>query len=480
MNRQKDDIANITVGIALFNQQRDKVFLIKRKPNELFPEKYGIPGGKIKFGENIESAIIRELYEETHIIVDDPLYIKSYKSEGIYLFVYSAISNEDNESFIPIEDINALELAPNISDAIKDSLLFWGENNSTLNVNTYNLINDIINRIAQNVITINKKIGWDHFIKQRRIGTIGTSIGLSILNNTEKYGDLKRKACKTLTNSQLVDGGWGVKSSNNKFSITESTCNCIIAIYDYSIQFDECIKNAKKWLVENMLNDFSWGCNKHSSQGRITSTCLAIQTLFRIDPIFSLQTNIEWLLKGQNKDGGWGFTLNSQSNLTATSLVISTLIKFLSKNDTRILKAVRWIEKELKKDIVKEESEFEYIGDSRFEYKHSTTIYILRALVEQKGINNISPTFLYKSIYSIISERNQNGFWEHSLTPNYFPIWHTNNILRFLLLLLKEEDLLNFSYIQKIYENNRLQLDLIRFLETQASPHKEEETTIYY
>lgn len=480
MNNQKDDIENITVGITIFNRERNKVFLRKRDRNELFPEKYSIPGGKIKLGESIDSAIKRELYEETQISIDNPSYIKLYRHENVYLFAYSTIIENENDSFILLKDISGLELAPNISDAIKDSLDFFEKNDSYLNVNIPNLVSDIINKIADNVFVINKKTGWDHFILQKRIGTIGTSIGLSILNNSKSFKPIKKEAYKTLIKSQLSDGGWGVKSSENKFSITESTCNCVSAIFDYIKIDNENIKNAKKWFAESMLNDYSWGYSKHSLHGRITSTCSVIQTLYKIDSNCSLNENINWLLNAQNKDGGWGFTLNSPSCLTATSIAISTLIIFICKNDNRILKAINWLENELKKNMVIEESEVEYIGDKRFEYKHSTTVYILNALIKQKGINNVSPIFLYNNLSAIILKRNQNGFWEHNLTPGYFPIWHTNNILKLLLLLLNEEELLNLSYVRKIYDNNRIQLDLIKILKSQYQPDKEKEIIIYY
>lgn len=480
MNKQKDDITNITVGITIFNQERNKVILKKRKTNELFPDKYGLPGGKIKFGESIEVAIKRELYEETKIIINNTLYVQSYKSEDIYFFVYSAIINENNDSFILLDDIDGLELAPNVSDAIKDSLDFLEKSYCNLNINIIDLTKDIIAKVANNVVSINNKTGWDHFILQQRIGTIGSSIGLSILNNTKEFNSLKEDVYRTLIKSQLPDGGWGVKSSENKFSITESTCNCAIAIFDYIKQDNENIQIAKKWIISNMLDDFSWGCSKNSIQGRVTSTCLAIQTLFKISPSFSLENNINWLLNNQNKDGGWGFTANSPSNLTATSMTISTLIRFIDKNSNQILNAIKWIEKKLERVITNEESEVEYIGDSRFEYKHSTIIYILQALIEQKGINNISPVYLYNNLSSIISNRNLNGFWEHSLTPNHFPIWHTCNILKFFLQLLENAKILNLSYVQEIYCNYKLQMDLVKFLEDHPASHEGSNYNKYY
>jgi len=42
----------------------DKILLIKRK-NEPFKGKWALPGGYVEYGEKVENAVIREVYEET-------------------------------------------------------------------------------------------------------------------------------------------------------------------------------------------------------------------------------------------------------------------------------------------------------------------------------------------------------------------------------------------------------------------------------
>ena len=90
MNKN-NDINNITVGITVFDKSLNRVILKQRESGNIFSDKYGIPGGRVKIGENLVSAIRRELYEENCLIIDNLSYIKSYKHQNMYFFLFSAI-----------------------------------------------------------------------------------------------------------------------------------------------------------------------------------------------------------------------------------------------------------------------------------------------------------------------------------------------------------------------------------------------------
>lgn len=53
-------------GIAVLVKKDGKVLMGKRKK---YPPKWGLPGGKIEFGENLEKSILREIDEEVGIKV---------------------------------------------------------------------------------------------------------------------------------------------------------------------------------------------------------------------------------------------------------------------------------------------------------------------------------------------------------------------------------------------------------------------------
>lgn len=475
MKKQNKKAKNIVVEIVLLNDGKDNVYLVLHEVGEKTQEFGKLPRGEVKEGESIEHAAKRTLYEQIKIQVKDLFYVRYYELEGVYHFVFTTIIKDEMENnFVLIEDLEGLDLASEILTSIEDSLECL--ENSDFNINIDEITKDIIAKIAKNRSEIHGKKGWHHhlIVSNDIIGATGTSIGLNILNysDLDEYDKLKEEAYKTLLDLQLSDGSWGTHSSDNKIGITESTCHCVNAILKYKNKVTEHIEKAKNWLIENMLTDYSWGCNKDSKIGRITPSCLAIETLLNIDPSLYTPENEDWLTKCQNKDGGWGFHPDSTSSIAATSVVISTLIKRKWGNDFEtIVRARDWLEKQISKNHpFNDESDLEYVKDEfktyRIKYKHSSIINTLLILIENKGINNIPSNFLYKSFCQILSERKENGFWKHNILSDDYPIWHTQNILKLLMMLYKKERTLNLSYIKEIYNVDKIQLDLIEILTT--------------
>jgi mutator protein MutT len=58
------------VAVFLINEKTNKILLAKRINNSHENGKYGLPGGKIDFGEEPADAAIREIKEETGLVVD--------------------------------------------------------------------------------------------------------------------------------------------------------------------------------------------------------------------------------------------------------------------------------------------------------------------------------------------------------------------------------------------------------------------------
>jgi len=59
------------VGVGAIIIQSGKILLEKRK-NDPGRGKWSIPGGKVELGESLEQSVIREVQEETGLVVDAP------------------------------------------------------------------------------------------------------------------------------------------------------------------------------------------------------------------------------------------------------------------------------------------------------------------------------------------------------------------------------------------------------------------------
>ncbi len=67
----------ITLTVDAIIPFEGKIVLIKRR-NEPFKDHYALPGGIVEYGESVESALIREVKEETGLDVE------IYKLVGVY------------------------------------------------------------------------------------------------------------------------------------------------------------------------------------------------------------------------------------------------------------------------------------------------------------------------------------------------------------------------------------------------------------
>ncbi len=77
MNRPK-----VGLGIFVFNSSSNK-FLVGKRIKE---ESFGLPGGKLEYGESFEECAKRELFEETNINIDE--------SRFKYLCSFNCINKE--------------------------------------------------------------------------------------------------------------------------------------------------------------------------------------------------------------------------------------------------------------------------------------------------------------------------------------------------------------------------------------------------
>ncbi len=78
-----DKIINFAQKALVLNNE-DKLLLIRyssdkfKQKNHVISNRYGLPGGRIKFGESVDTSIIREVLEETGITCQPNVSINCY------------------------------------------------------------------------------------------------------------------------------------------------------------------------------------------------------------------------------------------------------------------------------------------------------------------------------------------------------------------------------------------------------------------
>jgi 8-oxo-dGTP pyrophosphatase MutT (NUDIX family) len=80
-------------GVILFSPNKKYVLLVKTKSNGIRKCKWGFPKGSIELNENISECAMRELKEETGLIIDidnkiiDNIYIRSRSKTYYYCYI---------------------------------------------------------------------------------------------------------------------------------------------------------------------------------------------------------------------------------------------------------------------------------------------------------------------------------------------------------------------------------------------------------
>ena len=92
-------------AVAVIFDQEKRILLVKTTYNRFHP--WGLPGGGLEYGESAESAIVREIYEETslHIKIERFLFVKSWKPDRVGLYYLCKVIDGE---FQPSDEVSEL------------------------------------------------------------------------------------------------------------------------------------------------------------------------------------------------------------------------------------------------------------------------------------------------------------------------------------------------------------------------------------
>jgi 8-oxo-dGTP pyrophosphatase MutT (NUDIX family) len=128
---------------AVILKYNDECLLCKRSPNFSHPNMWFVPAGKIEFGETPRESAVRELEEETNIVVSEsdlqfigtiPALDENGKKQGSFIYVFiceidgkitpdlhNAINGYEHTEcdYFNYNEIDRLKMDPSISELIK-------------------------------------------------------------------------------------------------------------------------------------------------------------------------------------------------------------------------------------------------------------------------------------------------------------------------------------------------------------------------
>jgi 8-oxo-dGTP pyrophosphatase MutT (NUDIX family)/deoxyadenosine/deoxycytidine kinase len=136
-NKENINIMFSAVGCACF--YNNMLLLLKREKNKSYPNHWGIPTGKIEKEESSIKAIVRELYEETNIILSsdrlqviDTFIVSNEDMVFKYILYYTEFDSIPEININPVEHneyqwvdsdaIDSFKLVPDVSVTIRYAL----------------------------------------------------------------------------------------------------------------------------------------------------------------------------------------------------------------------------------------------------------------------------------------------------------------------------------------------------------------------
>jgi 8-oxo-dGTP pyrophosphatase MutT (NUDIX family) len=105
------DTKNI-VKIVLIDQHNRVLFLKRSEYKPKFAGEWDLPGGHIKTNENLNSGLKREVFEETSLQIDNPVFIKKIENTSYFFEKYNSQPIKISHEHVDYKFLSEAELDP--------------------------------------------------------------------------------------------------------------------------------------------------------------------------------------------------------------------------------------------------------------------------------------------------------------------------------------------------------------------------------
>ena len=295
--------------------------------------------------------------------------------------------------------------------------------------------------------------GWYHFLREQRVGILGTAAGIVALCQIDDSSPYIHKATTQLIETQIAssdpvfDGGWGIASIKHT-PICESTCWCAYALHLAGISvMHSALQRALAWIISNQNDDEGWGGAK-GYPSRTYPTALAIRTLSRLSPSSqAVQPAIQWLENSQCSDGGWAELPRGQSTPIHTAHAILALLDAGVSPTSKVIRhGIQWLydHRNSWTGAFFDSYELSLLEESkpRMRIDHTVLPWVVTALV--KSGENINKLEIKLAISKLVSSQHVDGYWK-SETSERISVFETQDAVIALRTILDQSPSLELT-----------------------------------
>lgn len=276
--------------------------------------------------------------------------------------------------------------------------------------------------------------GWSQFLDEvvKAPSVTGTTHGIFslIASGEPQDSEIIVLGKRLIVNNARPDGGWTKPDLFNYCSLTRISSLAIRALLDAGEPFSSPLVSASiEWLIKAQNEDGGWGNLAKDKKSDVTSTSFALQALARIPGLHAegreaITSGRTWLLKVKNQDSSWGYRAGDKGTVAQTSEAIEGLLA--SGVDHLALSSTHeWLIRNIHEDA--QFIERYLIEDPLFDPPRSiiwTQVSIERGLIALLRLgSSITAPEVINSVRKILDRQVNHTYWRAEAFTDSQPVW---------------------------------------------------------